>query len=54
MNLERGSALNDKRVKQQFATIPSEVWNVAAIDKITGYLEGLGVIINSSMVEYAH
>lgn len=35
VNLERGSALNDKRVKQQFATIPSEVWNVAAIDKIT-------------------
>lgn len=33
--LERGSALQDSRVKQQFSTIPNEVWNSQAVEKIT-------------------
>ena len=35
INLERGSALQDSRIKQQFSTIPNEVWNVQAVEKIT-------------------
>ncbi|XP_063683058.1 regulation of nuclear pre-mRNA domain-containing protein 1B-like [Bolinopsis microptera] len=35
INLERGSALQDTRIKQQFSTIPNEVWNVQAVEKIT-------------------
>eukprot|EP00116_Pleurobrachia_bachei_P001859 sb/3462121/ len=43
VNLERGSALQDTKMKQQLQNLPPEVWNVASVDKISDRkrLEGL-------------
>lgn len=50
INLERSSALQDSRIKQQFSTIPNEVWNVQAVEKITDRkrLESLLKSVDSS------
>lgn len=35
IKLERGSVLQDRTMKEKFSTIPNEVWNVQAVEKIT-------------------